>query len=73
MKLLEVAEETSDRLTRIFLRDEGGRRAVHGGSERFQADPHWRHHVLFYEYSMGTAGRDWTRATRLAGQDWWPS
>lgn len=42
MKLLEIAEEISDRLTRIFFRDEHGRRPVYGGTEVFQADPHWR-------------------------------
>ena len=50
MNLFEVATEISDRLTRIFLRDERGRRAVYGGTEKFQTDPHWRDHILFYEY-----------------------
>jgi hypothetical protein len=50
MNLFEVAKEISDRLTRIFLRDEHGRRPVYGGTEKFQTDPHWRDYVLFYEY-----------------------
>jgi hypothetical protein len=50
MNLFEVAKEISDRLTRIFLRDERGRRAVYGGIEKFQTDPHWRDHILFSEY-----------------------
>jgi hypothetical protein len=56
MNLFEVAKEISNRLTRIFLRDEGGRRAVYGGTEKFQMDPHWRDHVLFYEYFHGDNG-----------------
>jgi hypothetical protein len=56
MNLFEVAKEISDRLTRIFLRDERGRRAVYGGTEKFQTDPHWRDHVLFYEYFHGDNG-----------------
>ena len=56
MNLFEVAKEISDRLTRIFLRDGRGRRAVYGGSEKFQADPHWRDHILFYEYFHGDNG-----------------
>jgi mannosylglycerate hydrolase MGH1-like protein len=56
MNLFEVAKEISDRLTRIFLRDERGRRAVYGGTEKFQADPHWRDHILFYEYFHGDNG-----------------
>jgi len=47
MNLFEVAKEIAERLTRIFLRDEHGRRAVYGGTEKFQTDPHWRDHILF--------------------------
>src|SRR5437016_12368193 len=50
MNLFEVAKEISDRLAGIFLRDARGRRPVYGGTEKFQADPHWRDHILFYEY-----------------------
>jgi hypothetical protein len=51
-----VAEEISHRLARIFLRDEQGRRAVFGGANKFQTDPHWRDHLLFYEYFHGDNG-----------------
>jgi hypothetical protein len=51
-----VAAELSRRLTRIFLRDADGRRPVYGGTEKFQRDPHWRDHVLFYEYFHGDNG-----------------
>ncbi|MCC6669558.1 MAG: glucosidase [Planctomycetes bacterium] len=56
MNLFEVASELSNRLTRIFLKDERGRRPVFGGVERFQTDPHWRDHLLFYEYFHGDNG-----------------
>jgi len=56
MNLFEVAKEISDRLQRIFLRDEQGRRPVFGGAEKFQNDPHWRDHILFYEYFHGDNG-----------------
>jgi hypothetical protein len=56
MNLFEVAKEIADRLTRIFLRDERGRRPVYGGTEEFQSDPHWRDHLLFYEYFHGDNG-----------------
>jgi Mannosylglycerate hydrolase MGH1-like glycoside hydrolase domain len=56
MNLFEVAKEISDRLTRIFRRDERGRRAVFGGTKKFQTDPHWRDHILFYEYFHGDNG-----------------
>ena len=56
MNLFEVAREIANRLTRIFLRDESGRRPVFGGAEKFQSDPHWRDHLLFYEYFHGDNG-----------------
>jgi hypothetical protein len=56
MNLFEVSKEISDRLTRIFLRDEHGRRPVYGGTEKFQSDPHWRDHILFFEYFHGDNG-----------------
>jgi hypothetical protein len=56
MNLFDVAKEISDRLTRIFIRDERGRRPVYGGTEKFQTDPHWRDHILFYEYFHGDNG-----------------
>jgi hypothetical protein len=56
MNLYEVAEEIGRRLTRIFLRDEQGRRPVYGGTTTFQSDPHWRDLLLFYEYFHGDNG-----------------
>jgi hypothetical protein len=56
MNLFEVAKEISNRLTRIFLRDESGRRPVYGGTEKFQTDPHWKDYILFYEYFHGDNG-----------------
>src|SRR5260370_35347749 len=56
MNLFEVAKEIAVRLTRIFLRDENGRRPVYGGTEKFQVDPHWRDLILFFEYFHGDNG-----------------
>jgi hypothetical protein len=56
MNLFEVAREIAARLTRIFLRDEGGRRPVFGGARKFQSDPDWRDLLLFYEYFHGDNG-----------------
>jgi hypothetical protein len=56
MTLLQVAEEISRRLERIFLRDEEGTHPVHGESATFQDDPHWRDLILFYEYFHGETG-----------------
>jgi hypothetical protein len=56
MNLFEVAREISDRLTRIFLRDESGRRPVFGDTEKFQTDPQWKDYILFNEYFHGDNG-----------------
>jgi hypothetical protein len=55
--ILGVAQELTRRLTRLFLHNESGRRPVYGLSEKLQADPHFRDHVLFYEYFDGDTGR----------------
>ncbi|HEY7220438.1 MAG TPA: glucosidase [Candidatus Binatia bacterium] len=54
--LWQVAGEISQRLTRIFLLDEQGRRPVFGGTEKFQKDPHWRDLIPFHEYFHGDNG-----------------
>ena len=56
MNLFEVSQEISNRLISIFLRDENGRLPLYGGTEKFQTDPHWRDHLLFYEYFHGDNG-----------------
>ena len=42
--------------TRIFLRDESGRRPVYGATQKFQTDPHWKDYLLFYKYFHGDNG-----------------
>jgi hypothetical protein len=56
MTLFEVSREITRRLASIFVRDADGRRAVYGGAEKFQTDPHWRDLILFYEYFHGDNG-----------------
>ncbi len=56
MNLFEVAREISNRLVRIFLRDQHGLRPVYGGTEKFQTDPHRKDYILFYEYFHGDNG-----------------
>ncbi len=56
MNLFEVGREIGNRLTRIFLRDQSGRRPVYGGTEKFQTDPYWKEYILFYEYFHGDNG-----------------
>jgi hypothetical protein len=56
MDLWEVSQELSRRLSRIFLRDDDGKRPVFRNMEKFQTDEHFRDHVLFYEYFHGDDG-----------------
>ena len=56
MHLGEVAAELSRRLSRLFLRDEKGRRPCYGDTELFQTNQHFRDHVLFHEYFQGDDG-----------------
>jgi hypothetical protein len=56
MTLYQVAEELTRRLAGIFLRNKEGRRPVYGGDRKFQEDPHWRDHLLLYEYFHGDNG-----------------
>jgi hypothetical protein len=57
LTLAEVATELSQRLIRIFLRDESGRRPVFGGTEKFDRDPHFRDLIPFHEYFHGDHGK----------------
>ncbi|HXU59344.1 MAG TPA: glucosidase, partial [Verrucomicrobiae bacterium] len=56
MNLYQIAEEIAHRLGNIFLRDKDGKRPVHGGTAKFQDDPHWRDYLQFYEYFHGDNG-----------------
>ncbi|MDH2445137.1 glucosidase [Amnibacterium sp. CER49] len=51
-----IADDLSDRLTRLYLPDGHGRRPVWGGQERFASDASWRDALLFYEYFNGDDG-----------------
>ena len=56
LTLFEIAKEITRRLASIFVRDADGKRPVYGGTTKFQEDPHWNDHVLFYEYFHGDNG-----------------
>ncbi len=54
--LKAVAAELADRLISLFTKDASGQRPVLGQHPKYQ-DPHFRDHVLFYEYFDGDNGR----------------
>ncbi|MBK6685789.1 MAG: glucosidase [Deltaproteobacteria bacterium] len=55
--LQQIAEELSDRLIRLFLPDQNGVRPYARDDGRFATDPHFKDHLLFYEYFHGEHGR----------------
>jgi hypothetical protein len=57
LTLNEIADELSKRLSRLFLRDGEGKRAVFGSHEKLQCDPHFRDYILFFECFHGDTGR----------------
>lgn len=52
-----AAQDVAARLTRIFLRDDDGRRAVLGANAKLQQDANFRDYIPFYEYFHGDNGR----------------
>ena len=57
MTILDVANELTYRLSRLFSRDEAGRRPVFGDNATLQSDPYFRDNILFHEYFHGENGR----------------
>jgi hypothetical protein len=57
LTLEQIANELAHRLSRIFLRDAEGNRAVLRHTPELQSDPHYRDHIPFYEYFDGDGGR----------------
>jgi hypothetical protein len=56
LTLTGMAEEVANRMIKMFKRGPDGRRPIYGGNEKFQTDPHWRDHILFFEYFHGDNG-----------------
>lgn len=52
----DMAERLANGMISIFAKDKNGRRPVFGEVEKFQTDPLWKDHILFYEYFHGDKG-----------------
>ncbi|MBA3649319.1 MAG: glucosidase [Chitinophagales bacterium] len=57
LSLQEIANELSQRLLKIFRRDEKNNRPFFGDCEKMQRDPHFNNYILFHEYFHGDTGR----------------
>ncbi len=56
MTLDQVAVELSRRLSRLFLKDQEGKRPIYNGYSKYQDDEHFRDHLMFFEYFHGDTG-----------------
>ncbi|GMQ77861.1 MAG: glucosidase [Anaerolineae bacterium] len=54
--LEEIADHLSERLLRLFLKDEDGHRPIFSRDPIFQANPNWKDLILFHEYFHGESG-----------------
>ena len=57
VSLGEAARLLSERLVKLFLPDETGRRPCHGDNPAYAEDPAWKDLVLFHEYYHAETGR----------------
>lgn len=57
LNLRQVAEELMARLLRIFQLNEKGERPFYGGDAKFNHDPYFKNHMMFYEYFHADTGR----------------
>ncbi|MGI4883523.1 MAG: MGH1-like glycoside hydrolase domain-containing protein [Janthinobacterium lividum] len=55
--LLDIAQQLTNRLTSLFLRDENGQRACFGSDVQQQTDPNFKDYLLFHEYFHGDTGQ----------------
>ena len=51
-----IIADLQDRLISLFTRDDNGRRACFGGTEKMQTDPAWKDNLIFSEYFHGDNG-----------------
>ncbi|WP_114938262.1 MGH1-like glycoside hydrolase domain-containing protein [Mucilaginibacter endophyticus] len=56
MNLKEVANELYARVSKLFMKNENGERPVYGKNQKLQNDPHFKDHILFYEFFDGDTG-----------------
>ncbi len=56
LTITAVADELTQRLSRLFLKDAAGRRPAFGNDDKQQSDAHFRDCLLFHEFFHGDTG-----------------
>ena len=57
INLCQVADELTERLINLFIKDENGKRSIYENYNWFYQQPGNEHLVLFYEYFHGDTGK----------------
>ena len=57
MTIADAANEVARRITSIYTNDDQGHRPVYNKYPKMRDDPHFKDHILFYEYFHGDNGR----------------
>jgi hypothetical protein len=57
LSLEEVAAYLTKRLSKLFMKDDNGRRPFNGDNDKRQHDPNFCNYILFYEHFHGESGR----------------
>ena len=53
----DVAKELTKRLSKLFKKDENGKRPIFGDYDTMQTDENFKDHLFFYEHYHGDNGR----------------
>jgi len=70
LTLREIAIRLAGRLTRLFLRDEDGRRPGSASAQRAQTDPHRRDYAPCYKYFHAGLVAGLVPAIKGVGRHW---
>ena len=57
LSLNDIGNELSKRISKLFLKDQNGKRAVFGNNQKLQEDSNFNNYVLFHEYFHGDNGK----------------
>lgn len=57
LNLKEIAQALTNRLINLFQQREDGSRVIFGEYDKMKKDPHFKDHILFYEYFNGDNGK----------------
>lgn len=72
LTLGQIVDCLARRMTNLYRPDPHGRLPAFAADSPWQHDPHWREHLLFYEYFHGDNGLwVWGRRIRPAGPGFW--